>query len=434
MKDGNAIEVSHVNKSFKVFLDKGRTLKELTLFSSRRKYEERKVLDDISFDVKKGEAIGLIGHNGCGKSTTLKLLTKIMYPDSGSIEMEGRVSSLIELGAGFHPDMSGRQNIYTNASIFGLTRKEIDKRIDDIIAFSELENYIDNPVRTYSSGMYMRLAFAVAINVDADILLIDEILAVGDANFQAKCFERLRELKSMGITIVIVTHDTGTVERFCDKAIWINEGKIVTCGKPVNVVDAYLAYMSGKRLNSIQQEELKKEQEKQENNIKEKSTEIEKKPDTEKTLEEQAIDYNVKHFGNYKALIKSCELKNSQGKTTKVLRSDENYTISLKYEIKKDLEEVVLGMGIYTLDGFWIFGTNTLLANVRIPCLEKEGEIIFKSNPLNLLTGKYLLQVSITEIDGTPVDFYREYCQFNVINSSREAGVIHYETNWIIPK
>ena len=434
MKDGNAIEVSHVNKSFKVFLDKGRTLKELTLFSSRRKYEERKVLDDISFDVKKGEAIGLIGHNGCGKSTTLKLLTKIMYPDSGSIEMEGRVSSLIELGAGFHPDMSGRQNIYTNASIFGLTRKEIDKRIDDIIAFSELENYIDNPVRTYSSGMYMRLAFAVAINVDADILLIDEILAVGDANFQAKCFERLRELKSMGITIVIVTHDTGTVERFCDKAIWINEGKIVTCGKPVNVADAYLAYMSGKRLNSIQQEELKKEQEKQENNIKEKSTEIEKKPDTEKTLEEQAIDYNVKHFGNYKALIKSCELKNSQGKTTKVLRSDENYTISLKYEIKKDLEEVVLGMGIYTLDGFWIFGTNTLLANVRIPCLEKEGEIIFKSNPLNLLTGKYLLQVSITEIDGTPVDFYREYCQFNVINSSREAGVIHYETNWIIPK
>lgn len=173
MKAENAIEVRNITKRFKVFLDKGYTLKELTLFSKRRKYEERTVLDGISFDVKKGEAIGLIGHNGCGKSTTLKLLTRIMYPDSGTIEMCGRVSSLIELGAGFHPDMSGRQNIYTNAAIFGLTRKEINDRIQNIIDFSELEEFIDNPVRTYSSGMYMRLAFSVAINVDADILLID---------------------------------------------------------------------------------------------------------------------------------------------------------------------------------------------------------------------------------------------------------------------
>lgn len=196
MKAENAIEVHDIKKSFRVYLDKGRTLKELVLFSKRRKYEERQVLQGISFEVKKGEALGLIGHNGCGKSTTLKLLTRIMYPDSGTIEMRGRVSSLIELGAGFHPDMSGRQNIYTNASIFGLTRKEIDARVDNIIEFSELEAFIDNPVRTYSSGMYMRLAFAVAINVDADILLVDEILAVGDANFQAKCFNKLREIKA----------------------------------------------------------------------------------------------------------------------------------------------------------------------------------------------------------------------------------------------
>ena len=173
MKPENAIEVNHVTKSFKVYLDKGRTLKEKILFQNRRKYERRTVLDGISFEVKKGEAIGLIGQNGCGKSTTLKLLTRIMYPDSGTIEMAGRVSSLIELGAGFHPDMSGRQNIYINASIFGLNRKEIDARLNDIISFSELEEFIDNPVRTYSSGLYMRLAFSVAINVDADILLID---------------------------------------------------------------------------------------------------------------------------------------------------------------------------------------------------------------------------------------------------------------------
>ena len=187
MQPENAIEVRNLTKKFKVYMDKGSQLKERVLFRKRNRYEERWVLNGISFNVRKGEAVGLIGHNGCGKSTTLKLLTKIIYPDGGTVDMSGRVSSLIELGAGFHPDMSGRENIYTNASIFGLSKKEIDARVDEIIAFSELEDYIDNPVRTYSSGMYMRLAFSVAINVDADILLIDEILAVGDAHFQEKC-------------------------------------------------------------------------------------------------------------------------------------------------------------------------------------------------------------------------------------------------------
>ena len=222
MQTGNAIEVSHVTKSFKVFLDKGNTIKERALFRSRRRYEYRQVLKGISFRVERGEAVGLIGQNGCGKSTTLKLLTKILYPDSGTIEIRGRVSSLIELGAGFHPDLSGRENIYINAAIFGLSKKEIDTRLDDIIAFSELEEYIDNPVRTYSSGMYMRLAFSVAINVDADVLLIDEILAVGDANFQAKCFQKLKEIKAGGTTIVIVSHSLGQIEQICERSIWIH--------------------------------------------------------------------------------------------------------------------------------------------------------------------------------------------------------------------
>ena len=243
MKPDNAIEVNNITKKFKVYLDKGHTLKERTLFRSRRKYEERNVLNGISFEVKKGEAIGLIGHNGCGKSTTLKLLTKIMYPDSGTIEMRGRVSSLIELGAGFHPDMSGRDNIYTNASIFGLTKKEIDARLDDIIEFSELEEFIDNPVRTYSSGMYMRLAFSVAINVDADILLIDEILAVGDAAFQAKCFNKLREVKAKGTTIVIVSHTMSQIEQICDRSIWIHDGIIKEEGKPRIVDPHYMECM-----------------------------------------------------------------------------------------------------------------------------------------------------------------------------------------------
>ena len=243
----NAIEVKNVRKKFRVYYDKGSELKERLLFRNRSRYEDRWVLDGISFNVKKGEAIGLIGHNGCGKSTTLKLLTRIMYPNEGSIELQGRVSSLIELGAGFHPDMSGRENIYTNASIFGLSRKEIDERMDDIIEFSEMEQFLDNPVRTYSSGMYMRLAFSVAINVNADILLIDEILAVGDINFQGKCFNKLREIKAQGTTIVIVSHSLGQIEQICDRTIWLHEGKIKAEGKPRDIHPEYMDFMGQKR-------------------------------------------------------------------------------------------------------------------------------------------------------------------------------------------
>ena len=248
MQDGNAIEVRNITKKFKVYYDKGESLKEKVIFWKRNRYEERWVLNGISFDVKKGEAIGLIGKNGCGKSTTLKMLTRIMYPDSGSIEIKGRVSSLIELGAGFHPDMSGRENIYTNASIFGLSKKEIDQRLQEIIDFSEMEEFLDNPVRTYSSGMYMRLAFAVAINVDADVLLIDEILGVGDVSFQKKCFEKLKEIKANGTTIVIVSHSLEQIEKICEKSIWIEDGKIKEVGMPQLVHEHYKSEMEEKRL------------------------------------------------------------------------------------------------------------------------------------------------------------------------------------------
>ena len=236
MKPENAIEVRNVRKHFKVYKDKGHMLRERIIHFSRNKYENREVLKGISFDVKKGESVGLIGKNGCGKSTTLKLLTRILRPNDGTIDIQGRVCSLIELGAGFHPDMSGRENIYINASIFGIKAKEVDKRLDDIIRFSELEEFIDNPVRTYSSGMYMRLAFSVAINVDADILLIDEILAVGDNSFQTKCFNKLKSLKDQGTTIVIVSHALGQVEKLCDRAIWIDEGLIRKDG-PARQID-----------------------------------------------------------------------------------------------------------------------------------------------------------------------------------------------------
>ncbi len=238
-----AIQVEHVSKHFKLYYDRGSSLKEKVLFRNRRRYEEHEVLKDITFTVAKGEAVGIIGENGCGKSTLLKLMSRIMYPSGGSIRIDGRVSALIELGAGFHPDMSGRENIYINAAIFGLTKKEIDRRLPEIIEFSELHEFIDNPVRTYSSGMYMRLAFSVAINVDADVLLVDEILAVGDAAFQAKCFNRMREIKANGTTIVIVSHALGQIEQICERSIWICDGVIRAIGAPREVHPQYRAYM-----------------------------------------------------------------------------------------------------------------------------------------------------------------------------------------------
>lgn len=235
--------VNHIEKYFRIYKDKSHTFKDRILNHKRNHYELNKVLNDISFNVHRGEALGLIGHNGCGKSTTLKLLNRILYPDKGTIEMKGRISSLIELGAGFHPDMTGRENIYINASIFGLKKKEIDARLEKIIRFSELEEFIDNPVRTYSSGMYMRLAFSIAINVDADILLIDEILAVGDANFQKKCFDKLRKIKEQGTTIVIVSHSMEQIKNICDQVIWLENGKIRGEGDPRVVCTEYLDAM-----------------------------------------------------------------------------------------------------------------------------------------------------------------------------------------------
>ena len=235
-----AICVKDVYKSFNVYLDKANTIKEKLLFLSRNRKEKRKVLKGINLNIKKGEAVALIGTNGSGKSTLLKLMTKILYPNSGTIEINGKLTSLLELGAGFHPDFSGRENIYFNASIFGLTKKEIDEKLNDIIEFSELENFIDNPIRTYSSGMYMRLAFSVAINVNADILLVDEILSVGDEHFQNKCIEKMLELKRQGMTMVFVTHSMNSVKKLCNRAVWLYNGEIQMDGNSDDVIKKYV--------------------------------------------------------------------------------------------------------------------------------------------------------------------------------------------------
>ena len=240
INDDVVIRVHNLYKDFKINSDKPKTLKEKLIFSKNNKVEKISILKGINLEIKKGETVALIGTNGSGKSTLLKLMTKIIYPTKGTIDTVGKLTSLLELGAGFHPDFTGRENIYFNAAIFGLTKQEIEKRIDEIIEFSELGDFIDNPVRTYSSGMYMRLAFSIAINVDAEILLIDEILAVGDQHFQDKCFKKLTELKESDKTIVIVTHSLQQVKKLCSRAIWIKDGHVEMDGNPDEVIKKYI--------------------------------------------------------------------------------------------------------------------------------------------------------------------------------------------------
>ncbi|SEW07489.1 ABC transporter ATP-binding protein [[Clostridium] fimetarium] len=421
MKQGNAIEVKNLTKKFKVFFDKGSQLKERILFRNRNRYEERWVLNGVSFEVKKGEAIGLIGHNGCGKSTTLKLLSKIIYPDTGSIEMKGRVSSLIELGAGFHPDMSGRENVYTNASIFGLSKKEIDLRFDDIVAFSELEEFIDNPVRTYSSGMYMRLAFSVAINVNAEILLIDEILAVGDSNFQAKCFNRLREIKAHGTTIVIVSHSLSQIEQICDRTIWLQDGLIAEEGVPRDIHPKYLNYM-GEQRQVIAEKEAERQKEKVDDS---KGTKI-----SHETVEKEKIDKEKNRWGNGNARIREIVMLNSKMEEQHVFATGDDMILKLEYNVKENVKDAVFGIGIFRGDGLQCYGTNTRIDKQDEFDLSESGMLQLNLKNIGLLPAEYIVDIAIESEIGVPVDYFKVATSFEVYSNIDDVGVVRIAHEW----
>ncbi|MCD7716299.1 MAG: ABC transporter ATP-binding protein [Lachnospiraceae bacterium] len=449
MEETYAIEVDHISKRFKIYLDKGHEIKDYVTSSRRRKYENREVLKDVSFKVKKGEAIGLIGHNGCGKSTTLKLLTKIMYPDSGTITMRGRVSSLIELGAGFHPDMSGRENIYINASIFGLTKKEIDRRLDDIIAFSELEEFIDNPVRTYSSGMYMRLAFAVAINVDADILLIDEILAVGDVNFQAKCFNRLREIKAEGTTIVIVSHSMSQIEQICERSIWIHEGLVREEGAPTTVDEHYLDYMG--RMHSqakAAKTGIKGEESKKKNKTDSQEEKTGKTKNAE-TAGDTGKAGNVKSFGTADhaqdspgqntepetvqrntRITRVC-LCDRDGQEKSRFRCGEPVQLRIAYQADlSELDNPLIGLKFIRNDALVCYGTNTEREQIRNIPFHEKGTLYCNIERLNLAPGEYWIDVAFRNFDMTALDYAEKCCCFQMYSTVNEIGVARLDHTW----
>ncbi|MEK4981419.1 ABC transporter ATP-binding protein [Bacillus sp. FSL K6-6540] len=419
MQDQIAISIRSVSKGFKIYQDKPLTLKEKLLKLRSNEFNIFKAVNGVSLDIKKGETVALIGHNGCGKSTLLKLITKILYPDDGEIVVNGRISSLIELGAGFHPDFTGRENIYTNASIFGLSRKEIDRKLDEIIRFSELGDFIDNPVRTYSSGMYMRLAFSVAINVDPEILLIDEILSVGDANFQKKCFDKIEGFKNSGSTIVIVTHDLGTVEKICDRVIWLDKGTIVKQGEPDRVVNFYQQHMNKEF-------------------IKQRHIEFVEDKDGENAESSIVSNNNENIFsedirwGSREVEITGARIINRNGEETNIVTGGDQITIEIDYFVHKAQEEYIFGMGFYSIENILVYGSNTRLDKIKLKEIKKTGTMKFIIPQCELLTGKYRLNVAIVDGDEMALDFIKYYLDFEVVSDIKAVGLMNVRHYWEI--
>jgi ABC-2 type transport system ATP-binding protein len=394
------IVIKNVEKRYKIFQDKSHHLKEKILFRYRNQYEYRPVLKDMNLSVQKGEAVALIGRNGCGKSTLLKLLTKILYPDSGKIEVSGRVSSLIELGAGFHPDMTGKENIYINASIFGLSKSEIDVCIERIIEFSELGEFIDSPVRIYSSGMYMRLAFSVAIHVNADILLIDEILAVGDAHFQKKCFDKLIALKKEGMTIIIVSHALEVIESFCDRSVWIENGCVQMMGYPQDVHRVYLNAMENQNCGQRQDpNDLI-----QEINDKRKESPVSVK-------EVLIIDSDYNHYDQ--------------------LETTQRAIIRIAVQVNTPVGDLYAGIAFYREDGLLCYRGDTRSDRFMINDLQPgEYAICFDVFAMLLLPSVYFLDVFIGTQEMGEIEYKEKVKRFSVISAAEEGGVFRMQHHW----
>lgn len=345
-----AVQIQDVSKMFKLYHENVKSLKEKVLFFRRMGYEQFWALDDVSIDVEQGETLGIIGANGSGKSTLLKCITKILYPTKGKVTTNGSIAALLELGAGFQPDLTGRENIYLNASILGFSRKEVDKRIEDIVAFSELERFIDNHVRNYSSGMYIRLGFAVAINVDPDILIIDEVLAVGDEAFQRKCLARIDEIQNEGKTIIFVTHSVDLTREICDRVVMLDHGKIVKEGSPREVVDFYHRAMG---------------------------------------TEEQARERGTRQIE-----ITGVELLDEHAGEAKDFYTGQSMRIRLRYRANEPIEDPGFGFSLEDYRGFTAFGTNTHLKGIDMGTVTGEGTVDFELKSLPMMEGRYHVSVA----------------------------------------
>jgi rfaE bifunctional protein nucleotidyltransferase chain/domain len=420
-----AIEARDLAKVYRRFLHQNqfRTLKSAlltgSLLSDLTPEQTFTALDGVSFDVPRGCTFGVIGENGSGKSTLLKLLAGITKPTRGRLRVEGRVSALIELGAGFHPEISGRENVYINGIMLGLSRREVHERFDDIVAFAELRQFIDAPVKTYSSGMYMRLGFAVAIHVDPDVLLIDEVLAVGDEGFTRKCLDKIGEFRRRGKTIVLVTHSLGLVEKMCDEALWMRGGRRVDQGDPKRVVDAYLTYVAGgeEALLSREHGQLHEDGGPQ---------------PAHGPGEGAAGDgaYREGRWGAREVEIRGVRLLDAQGRERHVYTPGEDVTLELDVFAAQPQVDFVFGVGLFNADGVSVYGTNTHLEEWQPERIEGQARVRLQLEDLRLVEGTYLLDVAAHRRDGTPYDYHRGLYSLRIKSRTKDVGVYRPHHRW----
>ncbi len=368
-------------------------------------------LDHVSFDIPRGCTYGILGENGSGKSTTLKLLSGITKPSSGTLDVSGRVSALIELGAGFHPEISGRENVAINGIMLGLTRTEVTKRFDEIVEFAEMKDFIDAPVKTYSSGMYARLGFAVAIHVDPDILLIDEVLAVGDEGFTRKCLEKIGEFRRRGKTIVIVTHSLGLIEKMCDEALWLRQGKAKDSGDPKRVVDAYLSFVAGQENELLGKQEF--------HPVSQSADRV-----TSEAPEEK------RRWGSGEIVLTDVHLKDSEQRLAHVFVPGDTLRVEVAGEARTPIDDFVFGIGIFTSDGTPVYGTNTHIEEYKSKRVLGRFDLVFEIQDLRLVEGSYILDVAAHRKDGTPYDYHRGLYSFRVRARVKDVGVYRPHHTW----
>ncbi|WP_441005640.1 ABC transporter ATP-binding protein [Paenibacillus sp. PsM32] len=404
------IEVKQVTKTYKLYEKPIDRLKEALSPSKKIYHKEFNALYNMNMSIKKGDAVGILGKNGSGKSTLLKMITGILTPTNGDIQVNGRISAILELGAGFNPEYTGRENIYLNGLMSGIDREKMEEKINDIIEFADIGDFIEQPVKLYSSGMFARLAFAVSINVEPDILIVDEALAVGDSRFQTKCIDKMKELKEKGTTILFVSHAAEQVKRFCNKAVWIKEGQLEAEGEASEIVDLYEDYM--KNSSNISYSSNRKE---------------EPMNETENVVED---DFVIPQNTEFMGFISKVTINNTN------LKTFDKMVVEIEYEIYDTaIEGLLLGVALYTPSRDYIFGPNTFLEKVNIPNTLGRHKVNYIIPEMSLLSGTYVIDVGLFNNEGLVCLHYKDSVHsINIRNKYISEGLVYINHRWEVEK
>ena len=433
----NAIDAQGVTKIYRRWSRRRQfaTLKSAlvsgSIISDLRADETFAAVKDVSFSVPAGATFAIIGRNGSGKSTALKLIAGITKPTRGVIQVNGRMSALIELGAGFHPEISGRENVFINGIMLGLSKREIARRFDEIVEFAELEEFIDAPVKTYSSGMYMRLGFAVAIHVDPDVLLVDEVLAVGDEGFAHKCLDQFAEFKRRGKTILLVTHSLGLVERFCDEALWLDAGAVRGQGDPKRVMGAYVTDVEASEERQLAATDAKaRETVKAAGDEAPQPADQGSMPDADGAEPPDMFKAVAGRWGSREVEIAEVQLVGEAGGPAHVFHSGERVSVQMKVLAPQPVTDFAFGVGLFNAEGVCCYGTNTNIDDFIPQQLSGEADVTFVFESLDLVEGTYKLDLAVHRRDGYPYDYHRLLYTFRVKSRAKDTGIYRPRHRW----